>query len=142
MPQSILIVDDSAIVRGIIRSFLEPRGYSVCGEASDGLEAIEKAKALKPDLIVLDLQMPRMNGVEAASALKSIMPTVPIIMFTMFSEAVTKSIGESVHVDLVVSKPDGIGKLAECVQTLLTSVKTPASDGTLKPANSTSAQPQ
>jgi DNA-binding NarL/FixJ family response regulator len=119
MPKSILIVDDSKMVRGIVRVFLEARGYAVCGEAGDGVEAIEKARALKPDLIVLDFQMPRMNGIEAASALKGMMPNVPIILFTMYSDSLTKSTTEAVHVDLVVPKPEGIGKLAEGVGNLL-----------------------
>lgn len=119
MPKSILIVDDSEIVRGIIRAFLQIRGYTVCGEGADGFEAIEKAKLLKPDLILLDLQMPRLNGTEAAPVLKRLFPQVPIILFTMFSEAVTASWASAVGVDLVVSKPDGIGKLADHVEKLL-----------------------
>src|SRR5579859_842092 len=79
----ILIVDDGDAVRDVIRIFLEKRGFQVCGEAADGVEAIEKAKALKPDLIILDLAMPRMNGMEAASVLSSIMPSVPIVLLTM-----------------------------------------------------------
>ena len=67
MAKCILIADDNDIVRTIIRLFLETKGFAICGEAVDGVDAIEKAKQLKPDLIVLDLAMPRMNGVGAAS---------------------------------------------------------------------------
>ena len=80
MPKNILVVDDNPSIRFLIRSLLENSGYSVCGEAEDGADAIEKAKELKPDLICLDLSMPRMNGAEAASVLKRLMPTVPIIL--------------------------------------------------------------
>jgi DNA-binding NarL/FixJ family response regulator len=63
MPKSILIVDDSAAVRTTARCFLQNQlGLEVCGEAVDGLDALEKARHLKPDLIILDLSMPRMNG--------------------------------------------------------------------------------
>jgi two-component system, chemotaxis family, chemotaxis protein CheY len=79
MPPNILVVDDNASIRYLIRSLLENTGYAVCGEAEDGADAIEKAKQLKPDLICLDLSMPRMNGAEAASVLKRLMPAVPII---------------------------------------------------------------
>src|SRR6267378_1326406 len=65
----ILVIDDGDWVRNIIGLFLEHAGFEVCGEAADGVEAIEHAKKLKPDLIVLDLVMPRMNGAEAASIL-------------------------------------------------------------------------
>jgi DNA-binding NarL/FixJ family response regulator len=122
MPKSILIVDDSATVRDVIRFFLEGQeDLSVCGEAVDGVDAIEKAKALQPDLILLDLAMPRMNGVEAASVLKGMMPKVPIILFTMYNEALGQSLASAVGVSMVVSKPDGMGKLVQCVQSLLKS---------------------
>jgi len=52
-----LLIDDGDAVRDVIRTFLEKRGFQVCGEAGDGIDAIEKAKALKPDLIILDLAM-------------------------------------------------------------------------------------
>jgi CheY-like chemotaxis protein len=70
----ILVIDDGDSVRDIIRIFLEKDGFEVCGEAADGVEAVEQAKKLKPDLIVLDLAMPRVNGVEAASILSTTMP--------------------------------------------------------------------
>jgi len=119
MSRSILIVDDSDIVRSIIRAYLENKGYTVCGEAENGLEAIEKATELKPDLIVLDLAMPKLNGAEAASVLKAIMPRVPIVLFTMYEEFMSHSLATAVGVDVIASKPDGIGKLVECVQNLL-----------------------
>ena len=65
----ILVIDDGDWVRNIIGIFLEHAGFKVCGEAADGVEGIEQAKKLKPDLIVLDLAMPRMNGAETASVL-------------------------------------------------------------------------
>src|SRR5712671_3639014 len=74
----ILVIDDGDMARNIIGIFLEHAGFEVCGEAADGVEAIEQAKKLKPDLIVLDLAMPRMNGAEAASVLSTTMPEVPI----------------------------------------------------------------
>ena len=120
MTKSILIVDDSATVRDVIRFFLESQqDLCVCGEAVDGVDAIEKAKALKPDLILLDLAMPRMNGVEAASVLKGLMPQVPIILFTMYNEALGRSLASAAGVSMVVSKPDGMSKLVECVQSVL-----------------------
>jgi CheY-like chemotaxis protein len=118
MPKCILIVDDNDIVRTIIRFFLETKGFEVC-EAADGVDAIERAKQLKPDLIVLDVAMPRMNGVEAASVLKTMMPDVLIIWFTMYQELVGHSLTAAVGVDAVLSKPDGVGGLVECVQGLI-----------------------
>lgn len=120
MPKQILIADDGTTVRQMIRAFLETRtGFKVCGEAVDGLDAIEKAIALKPDLILLDLAMPRMNGAEAASVLRNLMPKVPIVLFTMYDESMVQSLTSTIGVDAVLSKPDGMGNLVSCVQNLL-----------------------
>ena len=119
MAKCILVADDNDIVRTVIRFFLETKGFEICGEAADGVDAIEKAQQLKPDLIVLDVAMPRMNGVEAASVLKRMMPDVPIIWFTMYQEQVGHSLTAAVGVDAVLSKPDGVGGLVECVQGLI-----------------------
>lgn len=120
MPKQILIADDGSTVRQVIRTFIETRtGFRVCGEAVDGLDAIEKAKQLKPDLILMDLAMPRMSGAEAATVLRGLMPDVPIVIFTMYDENISKSLITSIGVDAVISKPDGLGNLASCVQNLL-----------------------
>jgi DNA-binding NarL/FixJ family response regulator len=120
MSKCVLIADDSPTIRTLIRTFLESQaGVGVCGEAIDGVDAIEKAKELKPDLIVLDLAMPRMNGAEAASVLKRLMPDVPIILFTMYEDLMVKSRAAAFGVDLVLSKPDGISQMVEHVQHLL-----------------------
>ena len=87
----------------------------------DGVDAIEKAKELKPDLIVLDLAMPRMNGAAAASVLKRTMPNVPIILFTMYDEVMGKALATAVRVDLVLAKPNGLHHMVAHVQDLLIS---------------------
>jgi DNA-binding NarL/FixJ family response regulator len=118
--KSILIADDSATIRRLIRTLLQwQTGCEICGEAVDGVDAIEKAKRLKPDLILLDLSMPRMNGAEAASILKDQMPGVRIILFTMYSEWFGDTLASALGVDIVLSKPDGMGKLVESVDGLL-----------------------
>jgi DNA-binding NarL/FixJ family response regulator len=120
MPKCILIADDSVTVRAIIRTFLERRaGFEVCAEAVDGVDAIEKAKELNPDLIILDLAMPRMNGAAAASVLKRLMPKVPVILFTMYDDKMAKALASAIHVDLILSKPDGMDQMLEHVQHLL-----------------------
>jgi DNA-binding NarL/FixJ family response regulator len=122
MSKCILIADDSETIRTLIRAFIENRaGFEVCGEAVDGLDAIEKAQELKPDLIILDLAMPLMNGAAAASVLKRMMPDVPIILFTMYDEMMSKALTSAVHVDLVLSKPNGLNEMVNHVQDLLSS---------------------
>jgi DNA-binding NarL/FixJ family response regulator len=120
MSQGILIADDSRNVRQAVHNYLAERNFNVCGEAVDGQDAIEKARELEPELVLMDLAMPRTNGIVAASVLKDMMPGVRIVLFTMYSEAVNKAFASLDNVDAMVDKADGMGKLAECVQHLLT----------------------
>lgn len=117
---SVLIVDDYAAVRSAIRVGLERHpGFSVCGEAVDGVDAIEKATKLNPDFILLDLSMPRMNGMETAPVLKRLMPHVTIVAFSMYSELLGESLPSTVGIDAVIDKLAGIGKVVECARNLL-----------------------
>jgi DNA-binding NarL/FixJ family response regulator len=117
---TVLIVDDYASVRKAIRVGLQRYSdFSVCGEAVDGADAIAKATKLKPDFILLDLSMPRMNGMEAASILKRLMPNLVIIAFSMYSELIGKSLPATVGIDAVIDKLAGIGKVIECARNLL-----------------------
>ena len=85
MAKTILIVDDNAYIRQMIcEAFKRESDFEVCGEAENGKEAIDKGLALHPDLIVLDLSMPVMNGLDAARELKNRMPSVPLLMFTLY----------------------------------------------------------
>ena len=113
------MIDDGDSVRDIIRIFLEKAGFEVCGEAADGVEGIEQAKKLKPDLIVLDLAMPRMNGAEAASVLSQHMPTVPIVLLTLYQNVLGSALASAVGVKAVIDKTDGMDKLVACVHSLL-----------------------
>ena len=105
MTKHILLVDDSEVVRIATRHFLESQpGFAVCGEAVDGMEAIEKARDLHPDLIILDLSMPRMNGLDTARALRVMMRNVPIILFTWYADAIHADDIAAAGVSAVVSK--------------------------------------
>jgi DNA-binding NarL/FixJ family response regulator len=131
MSNGILIADDSAAARKAIRAYLNQRNFEVCGEAIDGVDALEKATELEPALILLDLRMPRMNGVEAASALRGRMPNVRIVLLTLYDEVLRcQSIMSAIGFDAIISKPDGFSRLAECVRGLLGSAPVPAGDKT------------
>jgi DNA-binding NarL/FixJ family response regulator len=117
----ILIVDDNPSIRLLLRVFVESRtGFTVCGEAGHGAQAIEQAKLLQPDLILLDLSMPVMNGAEAAVILKRMMPQMKIVLFTMHAdENVGKALAAAVGIDVVLSKAEGLLKLEQHLKTLL-----------------------
>ena len=119
MAKTVLIADDSASMRLAVRMLLEGRHTEliVC-EAVDGVDAIHKAKRSKPDLILLDLAMPRLNGAEAASILKNAMPETPVILFTMYTDLQADSLSAALGVDFI-SKADGVSKLVERVDALL-----------------------
>jgi DNA-binding NarL/FixJ family response regulator len=119
MPESILIVDDEPAIRKSTRRFLESETqYEICGEAVDGVDAIEKARDLRPDLIILDMSMPRMNGLQAARVLRKEMGNVPIILFTMHVSAVSSAEVQAC-VSSVVCKTDGLVRLVKQVDALL-----------------------
>ncbi|PYU19223.1 MAG: hypothetical protein DMG30_24950 [Acidobacteria bacterium] len=86
LPATILIVDDHLAARTTIRSLLDWHGFQVCGEARDGKEAIEQVIQLKPDIILLDIHMPVMNGMSAALEIRHIFPQAKILFFTIHEE--------------------------------------------------------
>jgi DNA-binding NarL/FixJ family response regulator len=121
MPKKrILVVDDHPSMRFLIRSLVESDGdFAVCGDAADGVEAIEKAKQLVPDLMLLDFAMPRMTGGEVAVILKRRMPQTPIILFTLHEDQVNQALAATMRVDRVIAKTDGMTKVLECMREVL-----------------------
>lgn len=83
MPGRILLADDHDEIRGRVRSYLEGADFEVCDEAVNGLDAIEKTRALLPDLIILNVSMPVMNGLDAIPEILKVAPRVKIIMFSV-----------------------------------------------------------
>ncbi len=105
----ILIADDDLPIRRLIRRILEEHSeWDVCGEAENGRDAVAKAKALCPDLIVMDLAMPLMNGLQAAKEIRAATPTVPMLLLTV-QEVSTELVSEARKVGFVgaVSKSSG-----------------------------------
>jgi two-component system chemotaxis response regulator CheY len=79
----ILVVDDSETTRRLVGTILRSRQWTVCGEADNGRAGVEKFRTLKPDLVLLDLAMPDMDGIEAAKQMTAADPSVPLILFTI-----------------------------------------------------------
>ena len=121
MAKRILVVDDNAPIRGLVREFIESRpGFEICGEAADGMEGVQKGRDLKPDLIVLDFLMPRINGLQAALILHEIEPNTPIILFTFYKNAIPMGLAQAAGVSSIISKTDQLAMLADEVQRLTT----------------------
>jgi two-component system chemotaxis response regulator CheY len=100
-----MIVDDHAVIRRILREVFEAEDLEV-SEAANGAEGVQKAQAEKPDLIILDLFMPVMNGLEAARKLKVLMPHVPLLMFTNNAAGIVEKEARSAGISAVISKSD------------------------------------
>jgi len=81
----ILIVDDSETTRRIVGTILRSRHWIICGEAADGRTGVEKFQELRPDLVLLDLSMPDMTGIEVAQQMSAVDPAVPLILFTILA---------------------------------------------------------
>jgi DNA-binding NarL/FixJ family response regulator len=120
MPKSVLVVDDNATVRhALCEALTSEADFEICGEAENGQVAIEKAQALHPDLIVMDLSMPTMNGIDATRALKALMPMVPVILFTMYDDAFSEQEAESAGASALVSKSEPVSVLIAKARALL-----------------------
>ncbi len=120
MAKSVLIVDDVEMIRRAVRElFTSEADFDVCGEAANGQEAIERAQEFHPDLIVLDLSMPVMNGIDAARVLKTLMPAVPLIIFSEYSDVFSEEEARAAGVSALVSKSEHMSVLLEKARALL-----------------------
>ena len=109
MPYSILIVDDSELIRRLLRFVIEHNTeWRICGEAENGEVAVEMVEKLRPDMVILDFQMPVMNGLEAARQIALLAPKTAMVMFTMHNSEQLRNEAQSVGIKDVVSKSDGL----------------------------------
>jgi two-component system, NarL family, vancomycin resistance associated response regulator VraR len=126
----ILIVDDNANIRELLHSFIENNtDFKVCGEAENGAEALERARNLHPDLVLLDLTLPGMTGTQAATALKLELPHVKIVLFTFHAGGVNQSLASTFQIDRVIAKSESIRTLGAHLNALLKPVNGPVRQG-------------
>jgi DNA-binding NarL/FixJ family response regulator len=114
----ILIVDDEAALLKVLRTSLEHHGFSVCGEAENGIDAVSRAVSTRPDLVILDVAMPGLNGIEVASILHRLLPDTPIILHTIYGDRFGQSTKALAGIKAVVAKSEGVGKLMDRVRSL------------------------
>jgi len=118
LPPRVLIAEDETIVRLDLRSLLSSRGFEVIGEARDGEEAVELARTLEPDLVMLDVKMPRLDGVEAARRILAERP-VPIVLLTAYGHEAL--VGRAIEVGVFgyLTKPYREQDLLPAIRTAL-----------------------
>jgi DNA-binding NarL/FixJ family response regulator len=119
-PAKILIADDSSSARSIIRKIVESHSnlWKVCAEAANGAEAVQKAMELKPDLVIIDLQMPVLDGISASARIVKSLPRTPILINTIYKSDYVDFEAKNAGVREVISKAEP-GRLLKAVETLL-----------------------
>ena len=121
MGKTALVVDDNPAIRRAISSAFLSSGFKACVVAEDGRQGVEAAKQIRPDVITLDLSMPVMNGLEAASEMRKIFPHVPIILFTLFGDNLSKTDASKAGVTVVLLKTMPLSTLIDKANELMDS---------------------
>jgi DNA-binding NarL/FixJ family response regulator len=117
---SVLIVDDNPSIRKVLcELFVREGDFEVCGNAQNGRDGIEKARLLKPSLIVTDISMPVMNGLEETRILKKLLPSVPVIIYSAHIDRYVEKEALAAGASAVVSKADTVTALIEMSRQLL-----------------------
>lgn len=119
MSKRILIVDDAAFMRMMVKDILTKNGYEVVGEAADGMQAVEKFKELRPDLVTMDITMPEMDGITALKEIKAVEPNAVVIMCSaMGQQAMVIDAIQAGAKDFIV-KPFQADRVIEAIQKAL-----------------------
>lgn len=119
MGKCILIVDDAAFMRMMIKDILTKNGFKVVGEAQDGVEAVEKFKELRPDLVTMDITMPEMDGVTALKKIKEVDPSAIIIMCSAMGQQAMVIDAIQAGVKDFIVKPFQADRVIEAIQKAL-----------------------
>ena len=115
----LLVVDDHPSFRQFLRIFLEQNpNWEVCGEASDGCEAITRASELHPDIVLMDLQMPRLNGIEATRRIHKQSPSTSVLILTLHENSTLPQIARESGARGYVLKSDSLDVLTKAIETL------------------------
>ena len=118
--KAVLIADDNALIRSALSEFFQrDPDFEVCALVENGLEALEQAEQFHPDLIILDLSMPVMNGLDAARVLKQLMPDVPVIVYSAAQDEFSKQLARSIGISELISKSDNVSILIDKARELV-----------------------
>jgi DNA-binding NarL/FixJ family response regulator len=117
MTKRVLIADDHRLVREKVRNLLSTcNDIEICGEAANGVDAVEMAQKLRPDVVVLDLSMPKMNGFAVATALLDEQPNVRVILLSEYKDAISDEQLRTAGIAVCLSKSEAWERLVEEVQ--------------------------
>lgn len=120
MPVRILIADDHEIFRRGLRSLLESHAeWQVCGEATDGQDAVERVRELNPDVVVLDITMPRLNGLEAAQVIRTEAPQSKMVILSQHEPSLMKQAALSAGANAYVTKSEVSRELMMAIETMI-----------------------
>jgi len=112
MSARILIADDHEQIRSVLTQLIRRAGWEVCAAVADGNTAVQKAAELKPDLLVLDFIMPERDGLSAGRNIRTFLPNVPVLLYTMFSSPYVESEAYKLGFQGVVQKANGAALIA------------------------------
>jgi two-component system chemotaxis response regulator CheY len=120
---SVLIVDDNDMTRETLRVILRHDGYNVIGEALDGDSALEMATRLKPDVILLDVVMPKVSGIEALKSIRMVMPDVFVLMVTASTDQEVVAEAVKSGISGYIIKPFNAKKVLDTVEKMVEKVR-------------------
>lgn len=137
MAAQILIADDNEVIRGVLSELLRNhKGWEVCAEVGNGRQAVLKAAELKPEVIILDLAMPGLDGLTATREILKILPSVPIVLYTLHSSPVVELEAKKAGVRRVIAKPQS-GLLLRAIEELLSEQARSGTSNTIFPSTDT-----
>lgn len=119
MTVRVMVVDDTDHVRTMLAEMLELDGFEVVAQAANGDEAVERAAASEPDVIVMDLKMPGVDGLEATRRIKEERPNQPVILYTAYLDPTIEAEAKQVGVTLCLGKIDGLPELERQISRLM-----------------------